>query len=54
MRIKDLKIGMAVRFENHKYKGTVRYVREWAGDVQVPFEGYNEPEHIDPIFLRPF
>jgi hypothetical protein len=54
MRIEDLEIGMAVRFENQKYKGTDRYVREWAGDVHVQFEGFNEPEQIDPMFLRPF
>lgn len=54
MKIEDLKIGMAVKYGNQMYKGKVLYVREWAGDVQVQFAGYDEPEHIDPMFLRPF
>ena len=54
MRIEEIKIGMAVRYENQKYKGTVYHIREWAGDVQVQFEGFEEPEHIEPFFLRPF
>jgi hypothetical protein len=45
---------MAVRYENQKYKGTVHNISEWVGDVQVQFEGFEKPEHIEPLFLRPF
>ena len=54
MELKNLEVEMAIRFENQKYKGTVRYDQDWTEDVQVKFEGYNEPGHIDPTFLRPF
>ena len=54
MELKDLEIGMTVGHGNQKYEGKVLYVHEWAEDVQVQFEGFEEPEHIEPIFLRPF
>ncbi|MHB8100901.1 MAG: hypothetical protein ACYDEF_01675 [Methanosarcina sp.] len=53
MELKDLKIGMAIRYGNQKYEGKVLYIREWAGDVQVQFEVVDEPERIEPMFLRP-
>ena len=52
MRIEDLKIGMAVRYENQKWKGTVVGIgRE---EIKVIFEGDGALEYIDPMFLRPF
>jgi hypothetical protein len=52
MRIEDLKIGMAVRYENQKWKGTVVGIgRE---EIEVIFEGDGALEYIDPMFLRPF
>jgi len=46
------KIGMDVRFENQKWKGTIIGIgRE---EIEVIFEGDREIEHINPMFLRPF
>ena len=44
-------IGMAVRYENQKWKGTVVGI---GNEIEVIFEGDGELEHIDPMFLRPF
>jgi len=52
MNTKEFKIGMAVRYENQKWKGTVVGIgRE---EIEVIFEEDGEIEHIDPMFLRPF
>jgi len=52
MKTQDFKIGMAVRFENQKWKGTIVGIgRE---QIEVIFEGDGELEHIDSTFLRPF
>lgn len=52
MRLEDMKTGMAVRFENQKWKGTV--VGTGREEIEVIFEGDGALEHIDPMFLRPF
>jgi hypothetical protein len=51
MNTQDFKIGMAVRFENQKWKGTVVGI---GNEIEVTFEGDGALEHIDPVFLRPF
>ena len=51
MNTQAFKIGMAVRFENQKWKGTVVGIGE---EIEVIFEGDGALEHIDPMFLRPF
>ncbi|MDD2340507.1 MAG: hypothetical protein PHG79_09725 [Methanosarcina sp.] len=52
MRIKDLAIGMAVRYKNQKWKGTVIGIGK--EEIRVVFEGDGATEYIDPMFLRPF
>jgi len=47
----DFKIGMAVRYQNQKWKGTVVGIGR---EIEVIFEGDGALEHIDPMFLRPF
>lgn len=54
MDIKDLKIGMPVRFENQKWKGTVTDIRAARNEAIVIFEGDGMDELIDVGFLRPF
>jgi hypothetical protein len=52
MNTQNFKIGMAVRYENQKWKGIIVGIgRE---EIEVIFEGDGELEHIDPMFLRPF
>jgi hypothetical protein len=52
MNTQSFKIGMAVRYENQKWKGTVVGIgRE---EIEVIFEGDGALEYIDPMFLRPF
>ena len=52
MNTPEFKIGMAVRYENQKWKGIVLGIGE--EDIQVHFEGEESNEFIDPMFLRPF
>jgi hypothetical protein len=51
MNTQAFKIGMAVIYENQKWKGTVVGIGD---EIEVIFEGDEELEHIDPMFLRPF
>jgi hypothetical protein len=52
MNTQAFKIGMAVRFENQKWKGTIFGIgRE---EIKVIFKGDEAIEQIDPMFLRPF
>lgn len=52
MNIQDFEIGMTVRYENQKWKGTV--VGIGSEEIEVIFEGDGALEHIDPIFLKTF
>ncbi|WP_292379169.1 hypothetical protein [Methanosarcina sp. UBA289] len=52
MNKQDFKIGMAVRYENQKWKGTVMGIGK--EEIEVIFEGDGALEHIDPYYLRPF
>jgi hypothetical protein len=52
MNTENFKIGMAVRYENQKWKGIVVDIER--EEIEVIFEGDGEIEHIDPMFLRPF
>jgi hypothetical protein len=52
MNTQSFKIGMAVRYENQKWKGTVVGIRE--EEIEVIFEGDGALEFIDPMYLRPF
>lgn len=54
MRIEDLKIGMAVRYENQKWKGTVTGIRASYNEAVVVFEGDGADEFIEIGYLRPF
>ena len=51
MNSQAFKIGMAVRYENQKWKGTIVGI---GNEIEVIFEGDGELEHIDPMFLRLF
>jgi hypothetical protein len=52
MNTQAFEIGMAVRYENQKWKGKVVGIgRE---EIEVIFEGDGALEHIDPMFLGPF
>jgi hypothetical protein len=53
MEIKDLKVGMNVRYENQKWKGTVTGIRASYNEAIVFFEGDGEDELIEVGFLRP-
>jgi hypothetical protein len=52
MNTQDFKLGMAVRYENQKWKGTVMGI--WDEEIEVVFEGDGAVEHIDPSYLRLF
>ena len=54
MRIEDLKIGMAVRYENQKWKGIVTGIRASYNEAVVVFEGDGADEFIKIGYLRPF
>lgn len=53
MELKDIKTGMNVRYENQKWKGTVKGVNEAFNMAYVVFEGDGALEEIDAGYLRP-
>jgi hypothetical protein len=54
MELKDLKIGMPVRYENQKWKGIVKDIRAATNEAVVVFEGDGMDELIHIGYLRPF
>lgn len=58
MEITDLKIGMPVRYESQKWKGTVKAIHAAQNEAIVVFEDDFENsrinEFIDVEFLRPY
>lgn len=54
MNTQAFKIGIAVRYENQKWKGTVTGIRSSYNEAVVVFEGDGEDELIEIGFLRPF
>ena len=50
MNTQAFKTGMAVRYENQKWKDTV--VEIGKEETEVTFEGDGAVEHIDSMFLK--
>jgi hypothetical protein len=52
MRIGEIKVGQKVKYENQKWIGIVKDIRDRFNEVAVIFEGDGALEFIDAEYLR--